>query len=568
MPASWRLDARRRLAAIVLVCALLMVGLQTRAAAAPPTRGQSAVVQLGSGTAATATFSTNPASGNTILVFVQTAGTITSVVDNGSTQTAFTMDVFTTSGKGAYIFRANNITLPASGSYGVRVAITAASTIQVQAIEFAGLASGPPSATNTGSGTGTAVSTSSVTSGGDAVFFGGFSDNSGLNPQSVTFNSAGAGFTQDFVNTNGSSYWPAAEASATVTGAATKSISWTTATSSAWGAAIAVYPAAAGSGGDAVPPDTSITSGPPDPSTSSSASFSFTGTDDVTPTASLTYECQLDGATFAGCSSPQSYSGLSDGSHTFQVRARDAAANLDPTPAYQAWQVNTGSSTGTDRLPDLGMGRVSAFTIDTRTIPGHTLLRFQGVIANVGAGPFEVYGSRPSTNVAEMSVQQHIYQTVGDYRSVPTTAVMFYAGDGHNHWHVKNLEGAQLTDVSGKHAGGAYAKTGFCFSDNAIYNSSVPGTPPTAVYSGCANGQPDALECTPGLSIGWGDWYPASIAFQWIDITGLPYGNYRFWAYADPNGFFLESNKDNNFTWTDIKYSSRGVKATAYGPHI
>jgi Tfp pilus assembly protein FimT len=568
MVASWRLGARFRLAAVALACAVIVLGQPTKAVAALPTKGQSAVAQVGSGTTATATFSTNPAAGNTILAFVQTGGAITSVVDNGSTPTTFTRDVFTTAGKGAFIYRANNITLPASGSYKVTVAITASGTIQVAAIEFAGLASGPPSATNTGSGAGTAVSTNSVTSGGDAVFFGGFSDNSGLNPQSITFNSAGAGFTQDFVNPNGSSYWPAAEASATVTGTATQSISWTIGTSSVWGAAIAVYPAAGASGGDTVPPDTTITSGPPDPSTSSSASFSFTGTDDVTPTTSLTFDCQLDAETIAACTSPKSYSGLSDGSHTFQVRARDAAANVDPTPAYQTWQVNTGSSTGTDKLPDLGIGRASTFSIDTRTMPGHTLLRFSVVIANAGVGAFEVYGSRPSTSDAEMTVQQHIYQTTGGYRSVPTNAVMFYAGDGHNHWHVRNLEGAQLTDVSGKHVGGPYAKTGFCFSDNAIYNSSVPGTPSTAVYSGCANGEPDALACTPGLSVGWGDWYPANIAFQWIDITGLPYGTYRFWAFADPNGFFVESNEDDNYTWTDIKYSSRGVKATAYGPHI
>ena len=563
-----RLDARLRFAATGLVCALLLLGFQTRASAAVPTKGQSAVAQVGSGTTATATFATNPAAGNTILAFVQTGGSITSVVDNGSSPATFTRDVFSAGGKGAYIYRANNITLPASGSYNVTVTITSAGTIQVAALEFAGVAAGPPSATNTGSGTGTSVTTNSVSSGGDAVFFGGFSDNSGLNPQSVTFNSAGAGFTQDFVNTNGSSYWPAAEASATVSGPATNSLSWTTGSSSAWGAAIAVYPAATGSGGgDIVPPDTTITAGPPDPSATSSATFSFTGTDDVTPSASLTYECALDAAAFAACTSPQAYVGLVDGSHTFQVRARDAASNVDPTPASQAWQVSTGT-TSSDLLPDLGMARVSTFTIDKNTIAGHTLLRFQGVIANVGAGPFEVYGSRPDTSNPEMTVQQHIYQSTGGYRSIPTTAAMFYAGDGHNHWHVRNLEGAQITDVSGKHVGGPYAKTGFCFSDNAIYNSSVPGTPPTAVYSGCANGQPDALQCTPGLSVGWGDWYVANIAFQWIDITGLPYGTYRFWAYADPNNFFVESNKDNNFTWTDIIYSKRGVKATAFGPHI
>jgi hypothetical protein len=556
-----------RLIAGGAVCAAIVLGLSAESLAAVATKGQSAVVQVSSGTSATATFATNPGAGSTILVFVQTAGTITSVVDNGRTSTAFTRDAGTTAGRGAYIYRATNITLPASGSYKVTVTTTAATTIQLKAIEFAGLGSGP-SATNTGSATGTAVTTS-VTSGGDAVFFGGFSDNSSQNPQALTFNSAGAGFVQDFVNTNGSAYWPAAEASAIVTGAATESISWTLGSSSAWGAAIAVYPVAAASGGgDTTPPDTTITSGPSNPSTRSSASFSFTGTDDVTPATSLTYECQLDTGAFAACNSPTSYSGLSDGSHTFQVRAKDAAGNVDPTPATQTWQINTGTSTGTDKLPDLGMGPVGTFSIDTKTMPGHTLLRFTGVIANAGAGAFEVYGSRPSTSDTEMTVQQHIYQTTGGYRSVPTTAVMFYAGDGHNHWHVKNLEGAQLTDVSGNRVGGPYAKTGFCFSDNAIYNSSIPGTPSTAVYSGCANNQPDALSVTAGLSVGWGDWYPTTVAFQWIDITGVPHGNYRFWAFADPNGYFLETNKDNNYTWTDVRYDNKGVKPTAYGPHI
>src|SRR6185436_14439864 len=158
------------------------------------------------------------------------------------TPKTFTRDAFTTAGKGAYIYRANNITLPASGSYKVTVTTTEARTIQVKAMEFAGLASGPPSATNTGSGTSTVVSTGAVTGVGDAVFFGGFSDNSSQNPQSITFDSAGAGFAQDFVNANGAAYWPAAEASAIATGAATKSISWTLGSSSAWGAVIAVYP--------------------------------------------------------------------------------------------------------------------------------------------------------------------------------------------------------------------------------------------------------------------------------------------------------------------------------------
>ena len=88
-------------------------------------------------------------------------------------------------------------------------------------------------------------------------------------------------------------------------------------------------------------------------------------------------------------------------------------------------------------MPDL-------ISLDTKTMPGHTLLRFNGTLANVGAGPFEVEGSRPWVNEPNMSTKQRVYQTTGDYRPVPSHAVMFYAGDGHQHWHIKDLEGAKL----------------------------------------------------------------------------------------------------------------------------
>src|SRR5213078_2507938 len=87
---------------------------------------------------------------------------------------------------------------------------------------------------------------------------------------------------------------------------------------------------------DTTPPDTTITAAPPARSTSSSASFSFTATE-----AGSTFACQLDASAFAACVSPQSYSGLADGSHTFQVRATDPAGNTDPTPASYTWTVDT-----------------------------------------------------------------------------------------------------------------------------------------------------------------------------------------------------------------------------------
>lgn len=52
---------------------------------------------------------------------------------------------------------------------------------------------------------------------------------------------------------------------------------------------------------DATPPETSITASPANPSASSQATFSFSGTDDI---AVAGFECSLEGAAFTDCSSP------------------------------------------------------------------------------------------------------------------------------------------------------------------------------------------------------------------------------------------------------------------------
>ncbi|RMF40153.1 MAG: LamG domain-containing protein, partial [Anaerolineae bacterium] len=87
---------------------------------------------------------------------------------------------------------------------------------------------------------------------------------------------------------------------------------------------------------DSLVPDTILLSTPPDPTASTTVTFTF-GSDD--PAA--TFECQLDGGGFAACVSPQAYAGLLDGLHTFEVRAMDLAGNLDPTPAVYTWTVDT-----------------------------------------------------------------------------------------------------------------------------------------------------------------------------------------------------------------------------------
>jgi hypothetical protein len=93
------------------------------------------------------------------------------------------------------------------------------------------------------------------------------------------------------------------------------------------------------SGPDTTDPTTTITGGTPsNPTSSNSASISFTGSDNVAVTD---YECRIDAGTYASCTSPKAYSSLTDGSHTFDVRAKDAAGNVDQTPASATWVVDT-----------------------------------------------------------------------------------------------------------------------------------------------------------------------------------------------------------------------------------
>jgi N-acetylglucosamine-6-sulfatase len=93
------------------------------------------------------------------------------------------------------------------------------------------------------------------------------------------------------------------------------------------------------------PPETSITSGPPEGSstTSNSVTFGFSSNEQGS-----TFKCQLnkDGAVaqaWTDCTSPKSYSNLSQGNYRFDVQATDPAGNDDPTPASRNWTITSPS---------------------------------------------------------------------------------------------------------------------------------------------------------------------------------------------------------------------------------
>ena len=86
-------------------------------------------------------------------------------------------------------------------------------------------------------------------------------------------------------------------------------------------------------GADTTPPETAITGQPKSKTKKKKATFEFTSTE-----PGSTFECSLNGAPLTPCSSPITVKGKK-GKNTFVVRARDAAGNVDATPATYTWKV-------------------------------------------------------------------------------------------------------------------------------------------------------------------------------------------------------------------------------------
>jgi hypothetical protein len=106
-------------------------------------------------------------------------------------------------------------------------------------------------------------------------------------------------------------------------------------------------------GGDVTPPETHIVTGPVAGSTVTSALASFTFSANETST----FECSYDNAAFAPCSSPgpettgSDSRTLTEGQHTFRVRARDASNNVDATPEERAFTVDLPNPPPPDKTP-------------------------------------------------------------------------------------------------------------------------------------------------------------------------------------------------------------------------
>ena len=205
-------------------------------------------------------------------------------------------------------------------------------------------------------------------------------------------------------------------------------------------------------------------------------------------------------------------------------------------------------------LPDLGMVAPRDFSIERRPRGGRWL-RFDAIVVNAGVGAFDVYGSSSGATVT-----QRIQDGAGGWAEHQTTATMFFAGDGHSHWHVRDLQKWTIASVTAPaDALSRGAKSGFCFWDNYDYST----TNGPAVYHPNTTDACNLVEETGripmGMSVGWGDEYPSTLADQYIDISRLANGDYIVTVVADQRLDFVESDDGNNEACARIRISKSSV---------
>ena len=140
--------------------------------------------------------------------------------------------------------------------------------------------------------------------------------------------------------------------------------------------------------------------------------------------------------------------------------------------------------------------------------------------------------------------KQIIFKTDGTKDQIQTSLQFYYAGDGHNHFHMRDFDAYEIFNPSGMKLRDG-EKHGFCFEDNTGYRDwpgRVSGSPANPVYThatSCGEAQPSTTSIVHGLSKGWGDTYPTTLPDQAIDITGLADGTYQVKVTADRGGWWI-----------------------------
>jgi hypothetical protein len=157
------------------------------------------------------------------------------------------------------------------------------------------------------------------------------------------------------------------------------------------------------------PPETEIGDGPVGTVTTDVARFSFSSNE-----SGSEFRCSLDGATFSACTSEQEYTGLSEGEHTFQVKAIDPTGNVDTSPATRTWTVavnNLLANGGFEAALTGWLGFQSTVSLLSGGPEGQS---FASVAPTGNVSSYTIFTSPRPIKTSEQSVR---YQAAGWFRT-------------------------------------------------------------------------------------------------------------------------------------------------------
>src|SRR5262249_29587408 len=116
----------------------------------------------------------------------------------------------------------------------------------------------------------------------------------------------------------------------------------------------------------------------------------------------------------------------------------------------------------------------------------------------------------------------------------PSTNSLFHWASCHGHYHFEEFAYYNLLDLNSNIVAQGH-KVGFCLLDDHPW----PPTPnPQSVFN-----------CDfQGIQAGWADVYQAGLPCQYIDVTGVPSGDYLLQMVVNPAGLIAEATTNNNVT--------------------
>ena len=148
-----------------------------------------------------------------------------------------------------------------------------------------------------------------------------------------------------------------------------------------------------------------------------------------------------------------------------------------------------------------------------------------------------------------MAATQLVEGSGGAVRRVRGVGRLRYVvAPGHRHWHLLTFDRYTLRRVGGPRVERRDRKTGFCLGDRFRALPPFAGPPPAepAFTSNCGLLEPRRLSVDEGISVGYGDDYPANLEGQFIALTGLLGGRYVLAHEANPDRRLRELRYDNN----------------------